>query len=153
MTVYGPRQNILNTLRRQASNEIKVLPTETGEYSVCFSHSSYSLKVLDLDFAKKKLEGHPDLKTNEVSGPQDPAAQLAKSLEKTGENLQRDLTDLLHTLRHLRNRERRNLETVLSISSRIFGFSLFEMALIVGMSALQVVVMRGLFTSTGKMRV
>lgn len=154
MTVYGPQQTILNTLRRQSHNEIKIRPTEAGEHSICFSHSSdYKLKVLDLDFTLQKLEGHPDLKKDEVSGPQDPSAQLAKKLETTGESLQRDLTDLLHTLRHLRNREKRNLETVLSISSRIFGFSLLEMLLIVGMSALQVVVMRSLFTSTGKMRV
>lgn len=154
MTVYGPQQNILNTLRHQSHNEIKVRPTEAGEHTICFSHSSkYDLKVLDLDFTLQKLEGHPDLKKDEVSGPQDPTTQLAKKLETTGESLQRDLTDLLHTLRHLRNREKRNLETVLSISSRIFGFSLIEMLLIVGMSALQVVVMRSLFTSTGKMRV
>ena len=100
-----------------------------------------------------KLEGHPDLKKEDVSGPQDPTAQLAKKLEKTGESLQRDLTDLLHTLRHLRNREKRNLETVLSISARNYSISLIEMALVVGMSILQVVVMRSLFTSTGKMRV
>jgi emp24/gp25L/p24 family/GOLD len=154
MTIYGPRNNILNTVRHQSQNEIKVKPMETGEHKICFSHaSSYKLQTINIDFTLNKLEGHPDLKKEDVSGPQDPAAQLAKKLEKTGEHLQRDLTDLLHTLRHLRNREKRNLETVLSISSRIFGFCLLEMALVVGMSVLQVVVMQSLFTSTGKMRV
>lgn len=152
MTFYGPHGSILHTLRRQSHNELKIRPNEAGEHSVCFSHSTtYTDKDIDLDVSLTKLDSHPDLMKAEP--PKDPAGQLAKKLEKTGEDLQRDLTELLHTLRHLRNRERRGLETVESISGHIYWFSLLEMALIIGMSVLQVVILRTFFSSTGKTRV
>lgn len=55
-------------------------------------------------------------------------------------------------MRYIKNRERRNLETVDSIEGWIFYVSLFEVLLIMGMSLLQVVILRTFF-SGGKQRV
>ena len=156
MTVYGPNHSILHTVNHQSSNQFELRPSEVGKHSICFSHAgSYEDKDLDVDIEVKKLEGHPDLKSDAttVANPLDPAAALAKKLESSGENLNRELVDIIHTLRHLRNRERRNMETVESIGSHMKWFTIFEVALITGMSIVQIVILRSFFTSTGSVRV
>lgn len=75
-----------------------------------------------------------------------------EKLELTVGKLQHELSDLVHQMRYIKNRERRNLETVDSIEGWIFYVSLFEVLLIMGMSLLQVVILRTFF-SGGKQRV
>lgn len=76
-----------------------------------------------------------------------------EKLESTVGKLFKDLSDLVHSLRYIRNREKRNIETVESVENRIFYFSLFETVLIVGMSILQVTILRTFFSSNRKARV
>lgn len=91
----------------------------------------------------------------DITMPLVPHADGGKETEKlelTVSKLQHELSDLVHQMRYIKNRERRNLETVDSIEGWIFYVSLFEVLLIMGMSLLQVVILRTFF-SGGKQRV
>lgn len=112
----------------------------SGEYSLCLTHHGHpSEKDLDVDITL------PALPADSNDANQSTSKESAK-LQTTVTKLQHELGDLVHLLRYIKNRERRNLETVVSIETWIFYVSVFEVLLIVGMQLLQVVVLRTFFS-------
>ena len=129
---------------KQTHAEVNIKPSIAGEYALCISHhGNPTEKNLDIDVT---LPHAPS------ATPSEHKEQSAK-LENTITKLQRELSDLVHTLKYIKNRERRNLETVESIDNWIAGISVFELLLIVGMSILQVVVLRTFFSNKAYQRV
>lgn len=135
--VTGPSGQKLHSQQRQTHAEVNISPSEAGPYEICLSHNE-SPSEMDLDI--------------DITLPFPPTKEDDK-LEKAVSKLQRELSDLVHTLRYIKNRERRNLETVESIENWIFYISSFEVLLIIGMSVLQVTVLRMFFSGSAKQRV
>lgn len=139
-TVTGPSGQQLKSQQYQTHSEINVQPKEHGDYALCITQSEHP-KAINVDV--------------DITMPSIPHADGGKETEKlelTVNKLQHELSDLVHQMRYIKNRERRNLETVDSIEGWIFYVSLFEVLLIMGMSLLQVVILRTFF-SGGKQRV
>lgn len=138
--VTGPLGQQLHNQQRQTHAEINLKPSQAGEYALCLTHSgSPTDKNIDLDITLPT----PPMEVKEETG----------KLQNTVPKLQRELSDLVHTLRYIKNRERRNLETVESVENWIFYISIFEVLLIIGMSILQVTVLRMFFSGSSKQRV
>jgi hypothetical protein len=74
-------------------------------------------------------------------------------LERTNQKLRSDLEDLLHTSKYIKNREKRNMETVEEANSRVWWFSLLECVMVVGIAVLQVTVLKQLFGTGSRPRV
>lgn len=74
-------------------------------------------------------------------------------LESSVGRLKEELHDILRTLKYIKARELRNLQTVVAVELRIFYFSIFDALLVVGMAVMQVYVLRTFFTTKGKIRV
>lgn len=139
---------------------------ESGDHAICFTHAiAYTDKTIDLDVNRTKLETHPDIlakKSNanksvgedgQSAGVDDPATALAKQLEIKAGQVQADLIEMVHSLKHLRNREERNLDTVKSINKSIFTYGMLVSTIVVGMSILQVVILKTFFSASGQVRV
>lgn len=140
--VQGPDGKQLYKQIKQTHAEINIKPPQHGDYSLCLTHHGMaSDKNIDLDITLPTPPATSSLTSEAVK------------LENTVSKLQRELSDLVHTLRYVKNRERRNLETTESIENWIFYISTLEVVLIVGMSLLQVTVLRTFFTGSGKHRV
>jgi protein ERP2 len=158
MTVQGPRGQQLHNIAGQSHAEISIKPVEIGEHSICFTHgSSATDKTLDIDVTLTNQDGsafvvnRPDESGKVLT--QASADAATQALESTVSKLNKDLAEISHTLKYLKNREKRNSETVNSIDRVIFGFSLFETVLIFGMSLCQVAILRHFFGRSGRPRV
>jgi hypothetical protein len=139
-SVTGPSGQPLHSQVRQTHAEVNIKPPQAGEYSLCLTHhGSPSDKDVDVDITLPTLPPQANQEKDETA-----------KLENTVHKLQRELSDLVHTLRYVKNRERRNLETVESVEGWIFYISIFEVLLIIGMSLLQVTVLRMFFSGNRK---
>ena len=140
----GPRGEVIRSVEKKATGDFTVEVQEAGEYAACFYHvDSPSRKTLDVDFSLGRSE----------AAKQEAAKNPTAPLEEANEKLATNLEDLLQSFRYLKNRERRNKETVETTHSRIVLMSVLEMLLILGMSCLQVFVMRMLFAPSRRPRV
>lgn len=140
--VIDPSGQQLNKQTQQSHAEINIKPTRPGEYALCIMHhGAPSEKNIDVDITLP-LPPHN-------TGQQKEAAKLEAAVD----NLGGELTKLGRTMHSIRDRERRNLNTVEAIQDWIFYLSLFELLLIAGMSVLQVTVLRMFFSNSSKQRV
>lgn len=158
MTVLGPRGQQLHSIPAQSHAEISIKPVEIGEHSICFAHGSTATdKTLDIDVTLTNQDGTPFVvNRGDEAGKvltQASADAATQALESTVSKLNKDLAEISHTLKYLKNREKRNTETVNSINSIIFSFSLFETALLFGMPLCQVAIIRHFFGRSGRPRV
>lgn len=158
MVVQGPRGQQLHSMADQSHAEISIKPIETGEHSICFTHASTPTeKTLDIDVGLTNPDGSPFI----ISKPDEPGKVLTQAtadaatqaLENTVTKLNKDLAEISHTLKYLKNREKRNSDTVDNIDRVIFYFSFFETLLILGMSLCQVAILRHFFGRSGRPRV
>lgn len=142
--VLGVKGERLYTGTDKTHDEVNIKPPEHGEYGICFTHQGAPKEVtLDLDFT---LPASPSAGSAPTSGE-------AVKLENTVTKLNTELSSLVHTMRYMKNRERRHSQTLESIQNWIFYISSFEVVLIVGMSLLQVTVLRMFFSGSRKQRV
>ena len=140
--VTSPSGQQVHAQSKQTHSEVNIKPTMAGEYALCLTHhGAPTNKFLDVDVTLPTMP-HSASQTDEST-----------KLEGTITKLQRELADLVHTIRYIKNRERRNLETVESIENWVFYISTFEVLLIAGMSVLQLTVLRMFFSGSGKQRV
>ncbi len=144
--VAGPSGAVLKTEDRKAHAEINIDVEQHGQHSICIKHvGSPTDKNVDLDITV------PDAVaiTPPISAQNQEAAE---KLIKTITKLQGELGDLVHTMRYIKSRERRNLETVESIESWIFYLSVLEVVLIIAMSLFQVTILQMFFSVPAKSR-
>ena len=143
--VIAPTGQELQQAQHITHSEVNVKPTMGGEYALCLSHSgSPTDKNIDVDVSLPI----PPPTVDEETGLSKEELTDSHKLEETVQRLKRELGDLVHTMRKIKGREKRHMETVGSISSLIFYFSLFEVVLIFGMSFMQITVLR-MFFGTG----
>lgn len=158
MIVQGPNGQQLHSVPAQTHAEISIKPIEAGEHAICFSHgNSPSDKTLDIDVTLTNPDGtafifnRPDEAGKVLT--QASADAATQALESTASKLNKDLGEINHTLKFLKNREKRNSETVDNIDSVIFWSSLLQTVLILGMSICQVAILRHFFGRSHRPRV
>jgi hypothetical protein len=76
--------------------------------------------------------------------------EQTSALEDTIFRISSQLSTISRMQKYFRTRENRNFSTVRSTESRIFNFSLVEVGMMVGMAALQVLVVRFFFQGARK---
>ncbi|PJF19693.1 Erp2,4 [Paramicrosporidium saccamoebae] len=115
-SVTGPSGQPLHSQSRQTHAEVNIKPPQAGEYALCLTHhGSPSDKNVDVDVTLPTMPPQANQEKDDTA-----------KLEATVHKLQRELSDLVHTLRYVKNRERRNLETVESVEGWVFYISIFE---------------------------
>lgn len=152
MVVQGPKGQQLHSIQSQSHTEISLKPIEIGDHSICFTHSSSPTdKTIDIDVTMTNQDGTPFLgQKAQVTSSPDKAAQ---ELENTVSRLNKDLSEINHTMKYLKNREKRNMETIDNIDKVIWYYSILETALIFGMSLCQIGILRHFFGRSGRPRV
>lgn len=146
--LIAPTGQELQQAQHVTHSEVNVKPTMAGEYALCLAHSgSPSDKNVDVDISLPIPAAVLD-----ESGLTKDEIDDSHRLEDTIQRLKRELGDLVHTMRKLKGRERGHMDTVRSIANIIFYFSLFEVALIFGMSFMQITVLRMFFGTSSKPR-
>lgn len=116
-----------------------------GEYEFCFSNgmSTYAEKVIDFEI---KFEDDDEaFRANMPSQPNQQPIAHVENMQETVNNIDNQLDGLLKTLQYYKTRNNRNQATVKSTESRIYYFSIFEVLLMVGMAALQIVIVQLFF--------
>lgn len=156
LQIFGPSQELLQDHPPKPVLETKLQPTSIGKHSFCLSFTERpSRKVLDVDLTEHTV----DAKQNASGGlALQPAGEketdaLAMKLERTNQKLRSDLEDLSHTLKYVKNREKRNMETVEEANSRVWWFSMLASVLVVGMAIFQVTILKQLFGTGSRPRV
>lgn len=167
-TVSGPKnQQLYSTVNdkrdpnddgTKSHAEFSVKAIEVGDHAICFTHgSSPTEKNLDIDVSLTNPDGTPYsvVKADEEGKvlTQATADAATQALEGSVTKLNKDLAEISHTLKYLKVREKRNMDTVDSIDRTIFYFSFFETALFVGMSLCQVAILRHFFGRSSRPRV
>lgn len=146
--VQGPTGVIAHNQSKQNHAEINVRPNIFGEYSLCLAHSGTpSEKNIDIDVT---LPAMPVVYANPSE-----TDETTRKITQTVVKLQRELQDIVHTLRYIKSREMHNMTQVNTISGWVWNISIFESVLILGMSATQVIILRTLFSrrTTAKQRI
>jgi hypothetical protein len=136
--VTGPTGTVAHNQKKQSHAEINVKPSVAGEYSLCLSHhGNPSDKNIDVDINMP----FPPPQNSQIKMDEE-TSKLTSTIVK----LQGELRDLVHTLRYIKNREHRHLDTIHTISSWVFWVSIFEILLVFGMSGLQITILRTFFS-------
>jgi hypothetical protein len=128
---------------RKSSNESSLVALVPGIYTACFYKEGMDRIILDVDLSKERSE---EEKKRAAQRP-------TQHLEEVNEKLANNVESLMQGFRYLKNRERRNMETVQETHTRIVIMSIFEVFLISGMSILQVTIISLLFSPSRKPRV
>lgn len=168
-TIYGPNNQVLHSVKGKSHTEFPISSGMTGEHSMCLNLTEDSPpgveRNVDLDLTMYRPDGSVYVpraakthlqagKEGENEKEEEDTSGMVARLEAAVGKLQKDLSDLVHSLRYLKGREQRNQKTTETIFSRLFYITLFESALILGMSIMQVTILRNLFaTPKNKARV
>lgn len=158
MVLQGPNGQQLHSIPGQSHSEMGIKALQAGDHTLCFTHASSGTdKNIDIDVTLTNADGSPfNFSSPDENGKvvtQASADAATQVLENTVTRLNKDLSEINHTLKYLHNREKRNSETVDSIDKIIFYLSFFQTALIVGMSVCQVAILRHFFGRSGRPRV
>jgi hypothetical protein len=157
VVVEGPQGQELQKFTAQSQAEFGISAVSVGDHAICFTHMGAPTdKTIDLDISLTNRDGTPFVAPKSAA---EMAAQVLNpdastvELENAVNRVTKDLTEISHTLKSLKSREKRNLLTVESNARIISRFSLFETALIVGMAVCQVALLRHSFGRSGRPRV
>ncbi|ODQ65720.1 hypothetical protein NADFUDRAFT_82701 [Nadsonia fulvescens var. elongata DSM 6958] len=114
-------------------------PETTGEYEFCFDNSlsTWDDKLIDFEISVEN-----DLRAELPGSSKDIET---KTIEKHLESLDNKVGLVTTSMRYLKTREFRSMNTVRSTENRIFYFSLIEMILMISISALQVIIVQLFF--------
>jgi hypothetical protein len=145
LQLFGAKGELLRTVDKKGSGDLTVEAGEPGEYAACFQRVdvSPSRLVVDVDVSLGRSQ---QAKADAAKSPTAP-------LEEANEKLVGNLEDLLQSYRYMKNRKRRNEETVKEARSRLFYLSSVQTLLIAGMTFLQIFVVRTLFNPSRRPRV
>ncbi|GAA97628.1 uncharacterized protein L969DRAFT_62623 [Mixia osmundae IAM 14324] len=146
--VTDPKDMIIIEGQRERQGDYIFTGNLVGEYSFCFSNdmSSFSEKLIDFDIMVES-EPRPVAPARPTS-----LVEQTSSLEESIYKLSGSLSSIQRTQRYFKTRDTRNRSTVHSTSWRILLFSLGESALMVGMSFLQVFIVRQFFSGSTSRR-
>ncbi len=149
--VYSPNKQIIQSQKGKTTADLVIQPIMEGEHSICFTHSgSPTLKIIDLDVSLTKPAPKP-------GNPQDSKelkqVSPTQNLEDVSARLNEDLSKLHQTLRYVKSREKKNLETVISIKNLIKYFSWSQCIGAAVLGFLQVYILKTFFSTSAKTRV
>lgn len=148
--VYGPNNQQLQAQKGSTHNDFMVVPTMSGEHSLCFSHSgSPSEKTLDVDVTLTKpvdASGKANLNELELSSP-------TAELERINQRVTEDLRALYHSLLNIKDREKGNQYTVLSIKGLIKWFSILQCLTVILLGFAHVYILKTFFSSNTRAKV
>ncbi|KAG5518672.1 hypothetical protein PMAC_002641 [Pneumocystis sp. 'macacae'] len=154
--VTDPNRHVVFNGVREKQGDLFFTAKYGGEYSFCFSNNMSAVTEKTVDF-QISVGGGRRGADRQVEN--EARAQLPERAEGVHEQTGM-LEELLHKIsgwlggirgaqKQLRLRESRNLSTVRSTETRIIWFSVAESVLIVGVSVVQVVVLKMFFRKTG----
>lgn len=156
LQVFGPSMELLQDHPPKAVLSTKVTDLRSGQYAFCLSYAGNERrdrKVLDIDLSEHEstASGGQGIPKDDPDGGNE--STLGRRLRGTNQKLNGDLADMLHTLRYIKNREKRNMETVEESNSRVFWFSILECVLVVVIAIVQVATLKHLFGTGSRPRV
>ncbi|CAG8521120.1 2274_t:CDS:2 [Ambispora leptoticha] len=142
--VTDPRNKVVINGNRERQGDFIFTANYIGEYSFCFSNdmSTFAEKLVDFEIT---IENEPRAELPPSKGV---TPEQTNNMEESLIRLSGSLSTIARAQKYFRTRENRNFSTVKSTENRIFWFALLESALIVGMAALQVFVVRTFFSTT-----
>jgi hypothetical protein len=149
-SIKGPNQQIIVQEEKQRQGDYLFSADQVGEYEFCFDNemSTFAEKVIDFEIKTSDDLEAAKIKANLPDAPTENKAveQMQSSVEK----IERKLTLLENALNYYKTRNNRNQSTVKSTESRIFWFSIFDLALMVIMAIFQVAVVKFFFQGSRK---
>jgi hypothetical protein len=149
-SIKGPNQQIIVQEEKQRQGDYLFSADQIGEYEFCFDNemSTFAEKVIDFEIKTSDDLEAAKIKANLPDAPTENKAveQMQSSVEK----IERKLTLLENALNYYKTRNNRNQSTVKSTESRIFWFSIFDLALMVIMAIFQVAVVKFFFQGSRK---
>ena len=139
--IIDPELKVVESGSKQKHADL-VLEAGVGEYAFCFSNamSTFSEKVVDFDIFLEETE--VPLKPATDTG----IAGLDDSLRR----IINSTNTIIRMQKYFMARELRNMVTAKSTDSRIFWFNIVGCTVLVGMSCLQVFIVRAFFRSDKK---
>ena len=152
MDVINPSGKKILILEKERQGDYVLTANEKGEYTFCFSNdmSTFAEKTVDFEIAVESELRPAQVEAKEKGkGPQAQTDAMDESLF----TLAGELTKIDRMQKLVKARENRNFSTVQSTESRIFWFSLTESSMIVGMSMIQVYVVRTFFSNSRRTHV
>lgn len=144
-TIKGPDGKIIVHEEKHRQGDYVFNAETVGEYEFCFSNqfSKMSEKVVDFE-----IHLETDFRA-ELPNTGTQHVEVEGIINSVG-NIENKLNGISKTLQYYRTRNNRNQYTVKSTEKRILYFSIYEVALIVGMALLQVYVVQYFFTGSRK---
>jgi hypothetical protein len=138
-----PKGRILFSGEKERQGDFVFNGNDVGEYSFCFSNtmSTFAEKVVDFEIIQEgERAQHPSGRDGSMS--------IEDSTLDSMYRISGGLSKISRLQKYFKVREARNFDTVSSTENRVFYFSVFESMLMVGMSLLQVYIVRTFFRTT-----
>lgn len=148
--IRAPNKAIVVQEEKQRQGDYLFSADQIGEYEFCFDNemSTFAEKVIDFEI---KTEDDLEAKKIKANLPAAPNKNDAvENMHTLVENIEGKLSSLEHALNYYKTRNNRNQSTVKSTKSRVFWFSLFDLALMLAMAAFQVLVVKFFFQGSRK---
>ncbi|ORY34768.1 emp24/gp25L/p24 family/GOLD-domain-containing protein [Naematelia encephala] len=143
--VMDPDDKLLLEGSNEKQGDYIFTANKIGEYSFCFENeASMSDKLLDFDIM---VESEP---RRALSAQQAPLREHTSTLEESTYKISGLLSSITRSQKYFHTRHHRNYSTVLSTQSRIFWFTVLESVIVIGMSILQIWVLKTFFSRSGR---
>lgn len=130
--------------------------TGPGDYSFCFSNvgTTVAEKVIDFDITAQFEELDRDVSFQADAGVDKEEVRLkVQPLIDSAAKLSNALNNLMKVQKYIKNRESRNLKTVISTNGRLGYFGFLQCLILVAVAYAEVTVIERFFIKSGKMRV
>ncbi|EEB08136.1 COPII-coated vesicle component Erp2/3/4 [Schizosaccharomyces japonicus yFS275] len=147
--IQSPAGKTIVQGKRKQQADVYFTLEERGEYQFCFDNhiSAFTDKIITLEIT---LENELSIKPH---GQEEKHQHESGSREALVMELSSDLMEISRYQTYFRTRENRNFSTVKSTESRILYFALGESLMVIGISALQVFIVKTFFKRRGKQSV
>lgn len=151
-TIKNPRNEIIVSENKERQGDFVLTGDDVGEYGFCFFNkmSTYAEKVIDFEIKYDNAEDAKKYQAQLPDQPQNKPIAHVELMENTANQIDQKLDGLMRTLQYYKTRNNRNQATVRSTESRIYYFSIFEVALMVGMAILQIAIVQLFFKGSRK---
>jgi hypothetical protein len=173
----GPNDKVILKDSKERQGDFVFTAQNVGEYRFCFSNEGYiaSDKMVDFEIAVRRphsvsgpfqgprimpllrpvsnthlLQVEDESRSALLPQKAGTTPEQTSALEDTIFKVSSQLSTISRMQKYFRTRENRNFSTVRSTENRIFNFSLVEVGMMVGMAALQVLVVRFFFQGARK---
>lgn len=149
-TIRAPNRAIVVQEEKQRQGDYLFSADQIGEYEFCFDNemSTFAEKVIDFEIKTEDDLEAKKIKANLPVAPKENAA--VENMQTLVDNIENKLNSLETSLNYYKTRNNRNQSTVKSTKSRVFWFSLFDLALMLAMAAFQVLVVKFFFQGSRK---